>query len=206
MPLLSRLSATPNGKDHPDIMSNQTGRYRRSEPSMRQTLLLRRHFGHGQPTRRPRHFALGDRPWAARRCSRLRSHNSLLYDCQSANACLAAAVAPPRRIPTLLAASRLSAFAPTVALIADVRECTMGGGDRDRTDDLLLAKQVLSQLSYTPVPRSSRPATGSAQDRPARHSPIRLALHLCRPKLVGQGGFEPPTSRLSSARSNQLSY
>jgi len=24
--------------------------------------------------------------------------------------------------------------------------------------------------------------------------------------LVGQGGFEPPTSRLSSARSNQLSY
>ena len=26
-----------------------------------------------------------------------------------------------------------------------------GGGDRDRTCDILLAKQVLSQLSYTPV-------------------------------------------------------
>ena len=26
----------------------------------------------------------------------------------------------------------------------------MGGGERDRTDDLLLAKQALSQLSYTP--------------------------------------------------------
>ncbi len=26
------------------------------------------------------------------------------------------------------------------------------------------------------------------------------------PEMVGQGGFEPPTSRLSSARSNQLSY
>ena len=26
----------------------------------------------------------------------------------------------------------------------------IGGGDRDRTDDLLLAKQALSQLSYTP--------------------------------------------------------
>ena len=27
-----------------------------------------------------------------------------------------------------------------------------GGGERDRTDDPLLAKQVLSQLSYTPKP------------------------------------------------------
>ena len=30
-----------------------------------------------------------------------------------------------------------------------------GGGERDRTDDLLLAKQALSQLSYTPVPEIS---------------------------------------------------
>ena len=27
---------------------------------------------------------------------------------------------------------------------------SLGGGERDRTDDLLLAKQALSQLSYTP--------------------------------------------------------
>ncbi len=27
-----------------------------------------------------------------------------------------------------------------------------GGGERVRTDDLLLAKQALSQLSYTPLP------------------------------------------------------
>jgi hypothetical protein len=26
-----------------------------------------------------------------------------------------------------------------------------GGGERDRTDDLLRARQALSQLSYTPV-------------------------------------------------------
>ena len=26
-----------------------------------------------------------------------------------------------------------------------------GGGERDRTDDILLAKQALSQLSYTPI-------------------------------------------------------
>ena len=49
------------------------------------------------------------------------------------------------------------------------------GDDRDRTDDLWLAKPPLSQLSYIP-------------------------------KALGLGGIEPPTSRLSGARSNQLSY
>jgi hypothetical protein len=34
-----------------------------------------------------------------------------------------------------------------------------GGGERDRTDDLLLAKQALSQLSYTPVPEDRTAAT-----------------------------------------------
>jgi hypothetical protein len=29
---------------------------------------------------------------------------------------------------------------------------TSGGGRRDRTDDLMLAKHALSQLSYAPVP------------------------------------------------------
>ena len=65
------------------------------------------------------------------------------------------------------------------------RRQLVGGGERNRTDDLLLAKQALSQLSYTPAMQT-----------------ISSALN----QLVGQGGFEPPTSRLSSARSNQLSY
>jgi hypothetical protein len=52
-----------------------------------------------------------------------------------------------------------------------------GGASRDRTDDPLLAKQVLSQLSYGPVT-----------------------------KMVGLGGLEPPTSPLSGVRSNHLSY
>ena len=51
-----------------------------------------------------------------------------------------------------------------------------GGAGRDRTDDLKLAKLPLSQLSYGPT------------------------------KMVGLGRLELPTSRLSSARSNQLSY
>ena len=59
---------------------------------------------------------------------------------------------------------------------------TTGGARRDRTDDLLLAKQALSQLSYGPDPNTATQ------------------------EMVGLGGLEPPTSRLSSARSNQLSY
>src|SRR6516164_4072357 len=71
-----------------------------------------------------------------------------------------------------------------------------GGGERIRTDDLLLAKQALSQLSYTPRRiEDGRQTTERVLYRPS--SVLRL---------VGQGGFEPPTSRLSSARSNQLSY
>ncbi len=37
-----------------------------------------------------------------------------------------------------------------------------GGGKRDRTDDPLLAKQVLSRLSYTPEERSDG---GASRDR-----------------------------------------
>ena len=55
-----------------------------------------------------------------------------------------------------------------------------GGADRDRTDDIQLAKLALSQLSYGP-----------------RYS---------RRSMVGLGRFELPTPRLSSVCSNQLSY
>ena len=64
-----------------------------------------------------------------------------------------------------------------------------GGARRDRTDDLLLAKQALSQLSYGPVCR--------AKCRTRK---------LPRLVLVGLGRFELPTSPLSGVRSNQLSY
>ena len=53
---------------------------------------------------------------------------------------------------------------------------------RDRTADLLDANQALSQLSYSPIRK------------------------LITQKMVGLGGFEPPTSPLSGVRSNQLSY
>jgi hypothetical protein len=40
-------------------------------------------------------------------------------------------------------------------LMQVVRSSKNGGANRDRTDDLLLAKQALSQLSYGPAPRHS---------------------------------------------------
>ena len=55
----------------------------------------------------------------------------------------------------------------------------LNGDNEIRTRDLLLARQALSQLSYTPV---------------------------CIFNIMGLSGLEPPTSRLSGVRSNRLSY
>lgn len=85
--------------------------------------------------------------------------DTLLFNCQRSKLeSLKLNVEPKAQHPTLLLQS--------------------GGGERDRTDDLLRARQALSQLSYTP--NSTRAAC-----------------------LVGLGGLEPPTSRLSGVRSNQ---
>ena len=66
----------------------------------------------------------------------------------------------------------------------------LGGGKRDRTDDPLLAKQVLYQLSYAPSILFSS------------HEVFTCGLLL----LVGLVGLEPTTPRLSSVCSNHLSY
>ena len=67
-----------------------------------------------------------------------------------------------------------------------------GGGERARTVDPLRARQVLSQLSYTPMKSLSAPAIFCGQ--------------FCGIYLVGLDRFELSTSRLSGVRSNQLSY
>ena len=66
------------------------------------------------------------------------------------------------------------------------------GDERVRTVDPLLAKQVLSQLSYIPI----------SHLKPGAWSLTSGAWRL----IMGQGGLEPPTPRLSSVCSNQLSY
>ena len=67
---------------------------------------------------------------------------------------------------------------------------TSGDGEI-RTLDPLLARQVLSQLSYTPTNRFV-------------FSILLSGLDSSRP--MGLSGLEPPTSRLSGVRSNRLSY
>ncbi len=59
---------------------------------------------------------------------------------------------------------------------------------RDRTADLLRARQALSQLSYNPTKRS------------------QYCVPLRCEEVVGLSRFELPTSPLSGVRSNQLSY
>ena len=77
-------------------------------------------------------------------------------------------------------------FPQPVAVISSSVLSSLPNGDNEiRTRDPLLARQVLSQLSYTPV--------GSL-----------FFLAACR--LMGLSGLEPPTSRLSGVRSNRLSY
>lgn len=73
-------------------------------------------------------------------------------------------------------------------MLDDVERLSLkiGGGRRDRTDDPLLAKQVLSQLSYAPMYR----------DFP----------RFPRQTMVGLVGFEPTTPALSRRCSNRLSY
>jgi hypothetical protein len=89
-----------------------------------------------------------------------------------------------------------------------------GGARRDRTDDLMLAKHALSQLSYGPIlderphllqtcRRCERPKAARPNGRRAR---LRGPAGQRHNKMVGLGRLELPTSRLSSARSNQLSY
>ena len=72
------------------------------------------------------------------------------------------------------------------------------GDGEIRTHDPLLARQVLSQLSYTPMDAGLPFLQGN---------PYSILFSFSF-SLSGMGlsGLEPPTSRLSGVRSNRLSY
>jgi hypothetical protein len=121
------------------------------------------------------------------------------------------------RMPVLPHNMRNLVYFRTSRWMVSADDPASGGARRDRTDDLLLAKQALSQLSYGPLfsgtlkvgakaglpSRSSRAASPPS---PFRASARQPSPRLRERRLVGLGRFELPTSRLSSARSNQLSY
>src|SRR5258708_40203657 len=73
----------------------------------------------------------------------------------------------------------------------------------------MLAKHALSQLSYGPVPEDecfcALAFAGAMAQQPSFKRACRAEAAEQR-RLVGLGRLELPTSRLSSARSNQLSY
>ena len=84
-----------------------------------------------------------------------------------------------------------------------------GGAKRDRTVDLLRARQALSQLSYGPITK----LVGLGRFEPQKPDLTTLylgggvrSIQQLTSKLVGLGRFELPTSPLSGVRSNQLSY
>ena len=110
----------------------------------------------------------------------------LVFDCQRAIA------APARRAitPASAEADAKHDARSIEAVHAKVERPSLesGGDSGARTRSLRLAKPALSQLSYIPAAnRRGRPPRGPGA-------------------LVGLGGLEPPTSRLSGVRSNQLSY
>ena len=104
--------------------------------------------------------------------------------------------------------------APIQALFAAVRmssrhhaSCAAGrgagGASRDRTGDLLVANQALSQLSYGPsfMGRNRRDDFGGHYFVGRRQKAWFLPAAPA-PDLVGLGGVAPPTSPLSGVRSN----
>ena len=74
-----------------------------------------------------------------------------------------------------------------------------GGAKRDRTADLLLARQALSQLSYGPIiyPKNEVKVRSLCD--------CLSSAGFNDPESMGLSGLEPPTSPLSGVRSNQLS-
>ncbi len=76
---------------------------------------------------------------------------------------------------------------------------TRGGDERNRTADPLLAKQVLSRLSY--IPTIGLPIF----DCGLRIEQSTISNYKSTVGVVGLPGIEPGTSRLSSVRSDRLS-
>src|SRR5207237_2582820 len=82
-------------------------------------------------------------------------------------------------------------FGSCVAAPREARRAKAGGARRDRTDDLMLAKHALSQLSYGPVPEDEC-FLSRAPCSPAFAKPRRSSLRSrgpAEPKLQSSEGW-----------------
>ena len=110
-------------------------------------------------------------------------------------------------LSTLISIAGRKAANPTTKFRVLPSGLPIGGDEQNRTVDPLLARQVLSQLSYTPV-FVLITISELLSIHLNYYSLFKDALHssLLTWRLVGSSGLEPPTSRLSGVRSNHLSY
>ena len=110
-----------------------------------------------------------------------------------------------------------SILLPIYSEVLFIRPYGYGGAKRDRTADLLRARQALSQLSYSPIQSLTDtfdlPLVKELIHSQTRRSHAKFACaneswrqRSMRKNLVGLSGLEPPTSPLSGVRSNHLSY
>ena len=159
MPFFRASRATPNGKDHQVQQSSPFRRHFVRDPP-------RRSFAAPRPSRSVTQLAssqlsINKRPAGPRKDGR---GNSVF--CRDA--------LPLRGAPPGLSAKRRFACRPRCSCAAPGVE-VHGGGERARTVDLLLAKQALSQLSYTPVPevRNQSSDIRNAASATAEHTPDR---------------------------------
>jgi hypothetical protein len=130
MPLITRLSTTPNGKD-------QTALRQCRLVADAANFSLEDTVGHNQPP--AVHVLRHDHRYAGRALLGHVTYSLFTYSISKT----------PQKCHHF---SR--EFGTSYRVVTDASPLAShqksGGGERDRTDDLLLAKQALSQLSYTP--------------------------------------------------------
>ena len=114
---------------------------------------------------------------------------------------LTAQLAKPSSIPPFAAPSGTAHF-----LERHRRERKWRRSDSNRRPPACKAGAL--PLSYAPAGEDANSSTqaGHQQRSRATTPPLRGTKFLRSKNLVGQGGLEPPTPRLSSVCSNQLSY
>ena len=69
-------------------------------------------------------------------------------------------LAPVKAIPAAMPLAGVLSLLPDQAFQPLASASQPGGGDRDRTDDLMLAKHALSQLSYAPTGKDQENSGG----------------------------------------------